>query len=186
MEKITLGPDMSVFPMPVAIIGALVDGKPNFMTVGWISRAFRDPPLLAMAINRAHHTWRGIEQTGVLSVNFPSVDQVAEADYVGIVSGEKTDKSELFDVFYGELAKAPMIRDCPLCFECELVDGNLPHSPSLLLARIIQTYTEARYLTDGNLDPDKARPFVLAGPDRTYRALGEVVGIGWKEGLKIK
>ena len=41
-------------------------------------------------------------------------------DYCGIVSGKKTDTSKLFDLFYGELEAAPMIRDCPLSVECRL------------------------------------------------------------------
>jgi hypothetical protein len=34
------------------------------------------------------------------------------------VGGEKVDMSKLFDIFYGALKTAPMIRECPLCIEC--------------------------------------------------------------------
>jgi len=39
-----------------------------------------------------------------------------------MVSGEKTDKAGVFQVFYGSLKTAPMIRECPLDLGCRLGD----------------------------------------------------------------
>ena len=54
--KQSLGGNVFLYPMPVALVGTQVDGKPNFMTVGWVSRVNFKPPLLAIAVNQAHHT----------------------------------------------------------------------------------------------------------------------------------
>ena len=35
MAKVTLGPQTLVYPMPAMLVGADVDGRPNFMTVAW-------------------------------------------------------------------------------------------------------------------------------------------------------
>jgi flavin reductase (DIM6/NTAB) family NADH-FMN oxidoreductase RutF len=43
---------------------------------------------------------------------------VAKTDYCGLVSGGKNDKSDLFDVFYGELKQAPIIAECPVRIAC--------------------------------------------------------------------
>ena len=47
---------------------------------------------------------------------------ISETDYCGLVSGRKTDKSNIFNVFYGELETAPMIMECPVSIECKLFD----------------------------------------------------------------
>ena len=41
-------------------------------------------------------------------------------DYTGLVSGRKVDKSGVFEVFYGDLPAAPLIRSCPVNEECRL------------------------------------------------------------------
>ena len=35
MSKAKLGPKTLVYPMPALLIGAQVDGQPNFMTAAW-------------------------------------------------------------------------------------------------------------------------------------------------------
>jgi len=66
---------------------------------------------------------------------------------------EKYGQVQFFEVFYGELKTAPMIKDCPLCLECELVDTyeKLPTN-SIFIGEIMGAYTEDRYLTDGKLE----------------------------------
>ena len=49
------------------------------------------------------------------------MDLLEKNDYCGLVSGEKTDKSHVFDVFYGSLKTAPMIKECPVNLECQLI-----------------------------------------------------------------
>ena len=40
-----IGPDVFVPPMSVALVGAIVEGKANFMTVGWCTQANANPPV---------------------------------------------------------------------------------------------------------------------------------------------
>ena len=119
MSKMRVGPNVYI-PMPVSLVGSVVNERPNFMPVGWVTRVNRNPPYIGVGINKAHYTPAGIREKGAFSVNFPPADLVTETDYCGIVSGNKTDKSKLFDVFYGELKSAPLITDCPLNIECKL------------------------------------------------------------------
>ena len=110
MEKITIGKNVFVFPMPMVLVGTQVKGKVNFMAVGWVSRVNAAPPLISVALNKRHYTPEGIEENGTFSINFPDVSLLEKTDYCGLVSGRKHDKSKIFDVFFGELQTAPMIR----------------------------------------------------------------------------
>jgi len=186
MDKINLGNIIYVYPMPVALVGANVAGRANFMTAAWLNRVNNNPPLLAVAVNRAHYTNGGIRENQTFSINFPSADLVEQVDFCGLVSGRKTDKSGVFTVFYGELETAPMIDDCPLCLECRLQQIVELPSNDLFIGEIVAGYTEADYLTDEKLDVRKMNPLLLTMPDNQYWTVGEPVAKAWSVGKALK
>jgi flavin reductase (DIM6/NTAB) family NADH-FMN oxidoreductase RutF len=172
--------------MPVSLVGAYVNGKPNFMAVAWFTMASYKPPRIAITLGKGHYTNPGIRENKTFSVCLPSEDMVEITDYCGIVSGKKTDKSEIFDLFYGELKTAPLIRDCPLCMECKLVEIVESGPNEIYIGEIIGTYTEDKFLTDGKLDFRKMKPLILSQPDTSYWRLGEQVAMAWNIGKKYK
>jgi flavin reductase (DIM6/NTAB) family NADH-FMN oxidoreductase RutF len=186
LEKINIGTNVFVYPMPVTLVGAKVEGRTNFMAVGWLSRVNAKPPMLAVALNKMHYTPEGIKETRTFSVNFPSSDMVQETDYCGLVSGRRIDKSTVFDVFYGELETAPMIKACPLCLECKLVDIYELPTNNLFIGEIIAGYTEERFLTDDKPDIQKMNPLILTMPDNNYWTVGSHAGKAWSAGKKLK
>ncbi len=186
MDKISLGSVIPAYPMPVSLVGAHVDGKPNFLAVAWFTMAGYKPPRIAICLGKGHYTNPGIKENRTFSVCLPSEDMVEKTDYCGIVSGKKTDKSEVFDLFYGDLKTAPMIKDCPLCAECvlaEIIEGGLNE---IFVGEIKGTYTEDRYLTDGKPDFRKMKPLILSQPDTSYWSLGEEVAKAWNIGKRYK
>ena len=186
MDKINLGSTIPAYPMPVSLVGAYVNGKPNFMAVAWFTMASYKPPRIAITLGKGHYTNPGIRENKTFSVCLPSEDMVEITDYCGIVSGKKTDKSEIFDLFYGELKTAPLIRDCPLCMECKVVEIVESGPNEIYIGEIIGTYTEDKFLTDGKLDFRKMKPLILSQPDTSYWRLGEQVAMAWNIGKKYK
>jgi flavin reductase (DIM6/NTAB) family NADH-FMN oxidoreductase RutF len=185
MEKIKIDSNAFVYPMPMVIVGALVEGKPNFMAVAWVARANAKPPMIMVAMGH-HYTNSGIDANGAFSVNVPDVALMEKTDYCGIVSGRKIDKSKLFDVFYGILLGAPLITECPVCMACRLYQAvKLPYD-TLYIGEIAEVYTEDRFLTDGKPDVKKINPFTLTMPDNHYWRVGEMAGSAWSVGKKLK
>jgi len=183
MEKIKVGTDFSGYPVPTVLVGAEVKGQANFMAVGWVTRVNMKPPMIAVGLNMDHYTPKGIEESGSFSVNVPGPDLLEKTDYCGIVSGRDVDKSSLFSVFYGDLGNAPMIQECPLCIECRLLEVYRLPSNGLFVGEVVAVYTEERYLTDGQPDIRKMKPFVLTSPDAYYCSVGERLGKAWNVGL---
>ena len=189
MAKITMGPQTLIYPMPAFLVGANVDGKPNFMTAAWSGIVNSTPPMVSVAIRAGRHTFKGVKQTSSFSVNVPSVDLATETDYCGIVSGARADKNAVcgFEVFYGKLGNAPLIEQCPVNLECTLAHALELGSHTLFIGGIVETYVSESCLTDGKPDVDKIRPLVYVGePEREYRALGEVVAKAWSAGLELR
>jgi len=186
MDKINLGSTIPAYPMPVSLVGAHVNGKPNFLAVAWFTMASYKPPRIAISLGKGHHTNPGIKENGTFSVCLPSENMVELTDYCGITSGKKTDKSEIFDLFYGELKTAPMISDCPLSMECKLVEIVESSLNEIFIGDIMATYTEERFLTDGKPDFRKMKPLILSQPDTSYWSLGEPVARAWNIGKRYK
>ncbi|MDM8001116.1 MAG: flavin reductase family protein [Dehalococcoidia bacterium] len=188
MGKVTLGPQTLLYPMPALLVGANVNGTPNFMTVAWGGIACGEPPMISVAIRHVRHTLKGIKQSQTFSVNIPSVELVKETDYCGTVSGSKTDKVHTcrFDVFYGKLGSAPLIRQFPVNLECSVVQTLNSGSHALVIGRIEETHVSEECLTGGKPDVDKIKPLVyVTSPAARYQGLGEVVGKAWSVGKHL-
>ena len=175
MEKRKLGPQTVLHPMPAVLVGANVNGKANFMTVAWCGIAGHKPPSVSVALRKGRYTLKGIQEHGTFSVNVPSVDLVKQVDYCGIYSGKERDKSQLFDLFYGALETAPLIRECPLILECKVLHTVDLGSHDLVIGEIMETYVDEDSITDGQPDPVKMDPVVYAPRTRYYHRLGEAV-----------
>lgn len=170
--------------MPITLIGSMVNGKPNFMTVAFISRVNMDPPLLSIGLNIRSATREAVLKTGTFSVNFPSSDLIAKTDYCGLISGKNADKAGLFNTFFGTLPDAPMITECPLSFECRVVETHNFKTHTCFIGEIIATHLDNTCMTDGKPDPKKIDPIILTMPDNHYWRIGECIGNAWGEGKK--
>lgn len=183
--KIKINIGISPFPMPVVIVGSVVNSKPNFMTVAWFNRLNSRPNLWGLAIGKKQYTLEGIKETREFSVNIPDVDSVVKTDYAGIVSGRKEDKSSHFEVYFGESKNAPMIKECPITAECKVYDMVELPGTMLVIGEIVHAYSEEIYLTDGVTDSKKIRPFVFTAPEHHYRELGEKIGTAFVDGTAL-
>ena len=186
MGEVNLGSTIPAYPMPVSLVGTQVNDKPTFMTVAWFSMAGSNPPKIAIVLGKNHYTNPGIRENKTFSVCLPSEDMVAVTDYCGIVSGNKTDKSKIFEVFYGELKTAPLIKGCPLSVECRLVEVVESEATEIFIGEVVGTYTEEGFLSDGKLDFKKMKPIILSQPDTTYWRLGEPIAKAWNIGKGYK
>jgi flavin reductase (DIM6/NTAB) family NADH-FMN oxidoreductase RutF len=186
MNKISIGPRVTPYPMPVTLVGTIVESRVNFMTVAWINRMNYNPPIWGAGINKRHLTVRGIKENGEFSINFPSIDMIEKTDYCGLGSGTRIDKSQVFDVFYGELKNAPMIQECPLTIECKL--HNIIEMPTnlLVLGNVEAAYTEEKYIIEDKLDIKKINPPVLTMPDNKYWTVGDYLADAWRVGKSFK
>jgi len=189
MAKIKLEPKAGPLPIlgfyPAIMIGATIDGKPDFTTVAWTGVAASVPPSITIALQHHRHCLKGVRQNMAFSVNIPSADLVKETDYCGLASGARIDKAEdcRFTVFYGRLKNAPFIEQCPINHACEVVQILNLGSHELIVGRIVESHVSEECLVDGRPDPAKVKPFLFAGFG--YYAVGEHLGDAFHCGISI-
>ena len=189
MEKVAVGPQTLIYPMPAMLVGANVNNKPNFITIAWGGIANAEPPMISLTLRHHRYTLKGIRDKLAFSVNIPSCSLVKETDYCGIVSGSKANKVEVcqFKVFYGKRDDVPLIEQCPINLECKVVHILDLGSHALVVGRIVETYVSKNCLTDGNPDVNKINPLTYIGaPAQQYQALGEVIAKAFSIGEELK
>ncbi len=186
MTKTKMGPHPMLWPHPTVLVGADVDGKPDFATVAWAGVAAGTPPAVSIALQHHRYSLKGIRQNLTFSVNIPSRELVRETDYCGLISGAKTDKVRdcKFKVFYGKTAGAPLIEQCPINIECEVLHILNMGSHALVIGKVIETHVSEDCLTDSQPDMNKVRPFIFV-PSK-YHAIGEAFADAFSVGNEIK
>ena len=182
--KTNLGVLNALNPMPTTIVGATVNGKPNFIAIAWVGIAGLNR--ISVSLNKVHSTNPGIKENKSFSVNLPSEEIIAEADYCGIKSGKDTDKSSIFKIFYGELKTAPMIEECPINMECKLVETIDTSNHDTFIGEITATYCNEEILENKKTNINKVKPLLYSMPDRGYWRLGKRITNAWEIGNKLK
>lgn len=183
MEKIRIKSFPMVSPTPIVLVGADVDGKSNYAAVGAFGVVCLEP-VFYVSLKSTHHTTAGVMENGYFSVNIPSAEMVSITDYCGMVTGETTDKSNLFTSFYDELGKAPMISEAPMNFLCKVMKSVTVSNFEVFFGEIVSTFIGEQFLTDGKPDPLKIDPVFGMGPQ--YYSIGKCIGNVFQEGKKVK
>lgn len=186
MDKLTIGAQPLMFPMPTVLVGANVAGKANYMTVAWAGIANMAPPMICVAINHVRHTYKGIEENDTFSVNIPSTKQVVETDHCGMASGAKVDKAAVFETFYGKLQNAPLAKECPVNLECKVFQKVDCGSHVLVIGRIEEIHINEDCITDGHPDITKVDPIIYSFGDSAYWQVGKQIGKGFSSGRAYK
>jgi flavin reductase (DIM6/NTAB) family NADH-FMN oxidoreductase RutF len=183
-------PTPLIYPIPIILAGANVNGTPNFVTLGDVGLMGLNPPLVFISSHTNHHTNIGILQNNTYSINIPSTDMLDKTDYCGLVSGSEVNKSALFKIFYGVLENAPMIEECPVNIECQVIKEFCIQHRQIFVGKVIATHVNQEMMIpeDGEhrriANLQKLDPIIYA-LDNCYYRIGEKIGVGYEEGQKL-
>ena len=187
LDKKEIGAKTFLYPMPVVLVGTVVNGQPNFLTIAYCGIAQHNPAMITVALGKSHYSNAAVRDNGTFSVNIPSVDMVKAVDYCGLYSGKQVDKSQVFEVFYGKLETAPLIADCPVNMECKLVQTvDAGGGSDIFLGAIVGVYAEDKYINNGLPDIKKIDPLVFSMHDNNYWRIGDHVAKAWHAGKAFR
>ncbi len=175
-----------VYPMPVFIVAAYDKvGKANCMNAAWAGIYDTDQVMVCLADD--HKTTKNILESKAFTVSIADAAHVVEADYVGIVSGNKeTDKMEKAGLTTVPSAhvNAPIINEFPMTVECELIKFN---EDGICIGKIVNVSAVPAVLgEDGLIDPAKLGAITYDPVHHTYLKLGEKVGNAFSDGKELK
>lgn len=186
VTKNNLGPVLALYPMPVTIVGSIVNGKPNFAAVAHVGiMNYSTPQYISVGLSKSHFTNQGIVENKEFSVCIPSESSMVKTDFIGLVSGKKADKSKLFEVTEGVLSNAPMVEECPVCMQCKLFQTIDMRTHDIFIGEIVGTYCDNEVMTDGAIDLTKVKPMLFDMGSKQYWSLGKPIGKAWSVGKKM-
>ncbi len=173
--------------MPVLMVGTYdEDGKVDVMMAAWGMTCQQD--CNALNLQKYHKTVENIRASKAFTVSIADYAHMAEADYVGTVSGKTTpDKFEKsgLHAFRSETVNAPVIEEFPLAMECELEEIQEIGSLVRVVGRIVNISVDEKYLTSkGQPDTDRMNAIAWNPFNGGYYKVGEKVGMNCQEWKK--
>lgn len=172
--KKNIGAALALYPAPVIVVGAMVNGKPTWTLVAHAGTMAHSHVMVSLVQN--HYINQGIHENKVLSLNVVDESWLAKADLMGTTSGHKEDKSGIFACTMGD-AGAPLIDEAKVSIECE-VDGNYElESFDNFVCKIVAVYADEVVLNEkGKIDYHVFKPVLFEFPTYEYFVTGDKVG----------
>lgn len=98
------------------------DGKPNIITIAWITPISVDPPLLGFAIRKSRHSYKLLQENGGFVINVPDFDLAKQSTLCGRKSGKDTNKFKESGLTPEPSSKVapPRIAECAAAIECSV------------------------------------------------------------------
>lgn len=186
--KRAIGPMAYVGANPIVLVGAVVDGRPNFATIGDCAVVGLNPALVVVSLSVGHHTTRGVAESGAFSINVPSESQLEIVDFFGTVSGRDVDKAALLPSEPGRATGAPLAIECPIALECRVRSIVDIEHRRIFLADVVQAYVEEGLSAADGCRIARlidVRP-ILYALDNGYYSVGECIGRGAESGRNVR
>jgi flavin reductase (DIM6/NTAB) family NADH-FMN oxidoreductase RutF len=156
-------PRYALHPSPVVLVTSIDSkGKPNIITLAWAGTACSDPLTVSLGIRPERYSHKLIEESREFAVNIPTATILKEVDFCGVVSGNNVDKFAETSLTPepSQKIKPPIIRECPLNFECVLKQKISLGAHDLFIGEVVHVHTDKDVLNDrGFVDADKLALF---------------------------
>ena len=178
----------ALFPMPVLIVAAYdEEGTPCAMNAAW--GTICDMDKIALIIDEDHKTTKNIRATGAFTVSLADREHTAEADFLGIATGNKMpDKFAKSGLTAEKSAyvNAPVIPEFPVTMECELAEIVDTESLHAIVGKIVNVSADEKVLDeDGKVDPTKLGALIFDQFRSGYFVAGKQVGKAWNAGTAL-
>ena len=177
-----------IFPMPVLMVATYnEDGSVNVMNAAWGTMQERGN--VALNLTESHKTVKNIKVRGAFTVSIADAAHVAEADYFGVVSGNKEprkfEKSGLTAV-KSEHIDAPIINQFPLCLECEFIEYQSNEYGIGVIGKVVNISADESVMVGDKIDMSLVNAIAFDPYTHGYYKVTERVGEAFKDGLQLK
>ena len=177
-----------IFPMPVLMVATYnEDGSVDVMNAAWGTMLERD--VVVLNLSETHKTVQNIKARGAFTVSIADAAHVVEADYFGVVSGNRvSDKlgQAGLTATKAETVDAPVINEFPLCLECKFIEYQSNEYGCGVIGKVIKVTADESVLRDDKLDMSLVNAIAFDPYTHGYYKVTERVGEAFKDGLQLK
>ena len=172
--KKNIGAKQVLYPTPLIVVGAMNGDQPTWTLAAHIGIPTHSNVMISLA--KPHFITQFVKANAAFSINIVDASWLAQADYVGSVSGAKTSKADAFAWTAG-VAGAPIIDVAKVSLELKVEDiyemGNFEN----FMCSVLNTYADESVLNEkGTVDYTAFKPVLFEMPNYTYLETGEKLG----------
>lgn len=175
--KIERRPAAALYPVPVVLVTVGVGEHANIITIAWTGTVNGEPPMVAIAMRKARHSYPLLCAEREFVVNLPPASLVETVDLAGVESGEHVRKFQAYGLTSAPAShvRPPLIAECPINIECAVRHQLELGSHDLFIGEVLAVHFDEQILdAKGGIDVAKAGLFAYAAGG--YWSLKEQIG----------
>jgi flavin reductase (DIM6/NTAB) family NADH-FMN oxidoreductase RutF len=143
-------------PLPKILVSCRgLNGENNVLAVAYCGNCSYAPPMVMVGIVPTRYSYPMIKESGCFVVNLVDKKYKETFDYLGSHSKRDEDKLAAMNVRLqdGKKVNAPILPDCPVNFECTVVDSIVTGSHEMFIGKVEYVHADAKLLdSEGNID----------------------------------
>ncbi len=178
MAKQEWKPGNMVYPLPAVMVSVGDEKESNIITIAWTGTICTNPAMAYISVRPERYSYDILKNTKEFVINLTTEDLAYATDYCGVKSGRDVDKWKEMKLSKGvakKLQYAPIIEECPVNIECEVVEIKELGSHHMFLAKVVAVQVSEEYMSEsGKFELNKTG--LLAYSHGEYLGLGESIG----------
>lgn len=177
-----------IFPMPVLMVATYnEDGSVNVMNAAWGTMQERNH--VALNLTETHKTVKNIKARKAFTVSIADAAHVVEADYFGVVSGNRESKkfeNSGLTATKSDMVDAPIVNEFPICMECEFIEFQDNTYGCGVIGKVVRITADEKVMNDDAIDMSLVNAIAFDPYTHGYYKVTERVGEAFKDGLQLK
>lgn len=190
--KVNVKNHTMMYPAPAVVASAYDEqGRADACTLAFATMCSHRPPAVMIAINSTlkRKTLKSILHSKEFCLAFPSVEHVAEVDYLGIESCYREDKLAKISFSHqrGEKVNAPIINEFRVSLECRVMHIAEVGSHTQITGEIVNVQADEDVVDEkGKIIFEKVNPIAWDDINHSYYGMGGKIADGFSVGLKFR
>ncbi|MBO5966678.1 MAG: flavin reductase family protein, partial [Methanobrevibacter sp.] len=165
--------------------------KADSCTLAFAAMCSHKPPAVMIAINSTakRKTLKSILERKEFVLGFPTAEQVAETDFIGIASGYDVDKIEKvgFTTTKAKEVNAPIINEMKVSIECKVMNIAEVGSHTQITGEIVNIQADEDVIGEkGKVDLKLLNPIVYDDVVDDYFEVGVIIAVAFYVGVKFR
>lgn len=176
-------PGTLIYPVPAVLISCgSTPEEYNLLTISWVGTICTNPPMCYISVRPERHSYDIIKKNMEFVINLTNEDMAFATDWCGVKSGKEYNKFEEMNLHpvQGQLVKAPIVKESPLCIECKVKEIVKLGSHDMFIAEVVNVQADSKYIHPETDTFNLAEAKLIAYSHGHYFKLGEEIGkFGW-------
>ncbi|OED29631.1 flavin reductase family protein [Methanosphaera sp. WGK6] len=155
--KISVDTNNYILPEPCIIVSCRdKNGKNNALPIGFAANVSFNPRIIMIAVIEERYSHHIIKERGEFVVNIAREEFREEMEFLGRNSGKNMDKLANFKLIDADIVDAPILLDCPVNFECKVIESVKPGTHDVFFGRVEKVHCDKELVDDeGKINWDK-------------------------------